>query len=152
MLNALREGSDICVTVTLLDGLILARSIFHHSMNYRSVVVFGRAAEVEDPEEKLRALERFSERVVPGRWRDVRPPNEQEMAATLVVKLPLDECSAKIRTGPPIDDEADLQWPVWAGVLPLEQRAGAPVPAPDLAAGIEPPGYVTDYRRGKDRI
>ena len=138
-LLAAAGGADLCVTVTLLDGLVLARSAFHHSINYRSVVLFGRAVEVTQPERKFAALEAFTERLYPGRWAAVRTPNEQELKATLVVELPLREAVAKVRTGGPIDDEEDMALPVWAGVVPLRLAPGAPEPAPDLASGLAPP-------------
>src|SRR5438132_2653683 len=127
MLRSLRDGIDACVTITLLDGLVLARSAFHHSMNYRSVVVLGKGREVSDREEKTRALDALVEHVVPGRAAVVRPPNEAEFKQTLVIALPLDEASAKVRTGPPIDDEADYALDVWAGVVPLSLVKGEPV-------------------------
>ncbi|HYV05775.1 MAG TPA: pyridoxamine 5'-phosphate oxidase family protein [Blastocatellia bacterium] len=147
MLRALEQAVPVCVNVTLLDGLVLARSAFHHSMNYRSVVVFGVASVVSDEGEKLRALRTFSEQVIPGRWDDVREPDEGELKATLVLKLPLAEASAKIRTGPPIDDEPDYKLPVWAGELPLHTVSGKPVADPRLPDGIEPPGYAVHYTR-----
>jgi nitroimidazol reductase NimA-like FMN-containing flavoprotein (pyridoxamine 5'-phosphate oxidase superfamily) len=147
MLRTLEEGVDVCVTVTLLDGLVLARSAFHHSMNYRSVVVFGRATLVEDPEEKNEALRALSDHIIPERWDEVRPPTESELRATTVLYLPIEEASAKVRTGPPIDDEEDYQMTVWAGVLPLKLEAGAPADDPRLPAGIKPPEYVIDYSR-----
>ncbi len=131
-LRAGKGGTRLCVTVTLLDGLVLARSALHHSMNYRSVVLLGTAAEVVDPEEKRAALRALVEHVAPGRYASVRPPTEDEITGTLVLRLPIDEGSAKVRTGPPSDDEADYGWPVWAGVIPLELRPGAPVPDPRL--------------------
>lgn len=137
MLRTLAGGIDICVTVTLLDGLVLARSAFHHSMNYRSVVVFGRASMVDDKEAKLAALRAFSEHVIPGRWDEARQPTDQELKATAVLSLALEEASAKVRTGAPIDDEEDYALPIWAGVLPLRLVAGAPVPDPRLPAEIE---------------
>lgn|GEM_PF-255648 len=137
MLRTLAGGVDVCVTVTLLDGLVLARSAFHHSMNYRSVVVFGRAALVDEKEAKLAALRAFSEQVIPGRWDEAREPTEQELKATAVMRLPLEEASAKVRTGPPIDDEEDYELPIWAGVLPLSLVPGEPVPDPRLPEGIE---------------
>jgi uncharacterized protein len=124
MLRTLNDGVDACLTVTLVDGLVLARSIFHHSINYRSVVVLGRAAEVTDPDEKLRALESFGERILPGRWAEVRPPTRQELKATSILRLSLDEASAKLREGPPTDEEEDYDLEVWAGVIPLALRAG----------------------------
>ncbi len=132
MLKALREGIQVCVTVTLIDGLVLARSAFHHSMNYRSVVVFGNARMVESDEEKLSALRSFTEHVAPARWQEVRPPNRQELNATLVLALRLNEASAKLRTGPPVDDEEDYALPVWAGVVPLTLEAGTAIPDPRL--------------------
>ncbi len=149
MLRALSQGIDVCVTVTLLDGLVLARSAFHHSINYRSVVVFGRARVVEHDEEKMTALEAFTEQVVPGRWAEVRWPNEQELKATSVLALPLAEASAKVRTGPPLDDEEDMNWPVWAGVVPLHLAASAPVTAPDLRVDAAPPSYALRYNRAR---
>src|SRR5271170_5749772 len=128
MLRTLAQGIDVCVTVTLLDGLVLARSAFHHSMNYRSVVVLGKARIVTDPGEKWAALRCFTNHVVSGRWDQVRQPVEQEMKATTVLVLPLQEVSAKIRTGPPIDDEEDYSLPVWAGVVPVKPQFGEPVP------------------------
>ena len=139
MLRSLRDGVDACATVTLLDGLVLARSAFHHSMNYRSVVVFGKAREVTG-EEKLRALDGLVEHVVRGRSRDVRPPNEVELKQTLVLALPLEEASAKIRTGGPVDDEEDYALPIWAGVVPLALKAGEPVA--DDGVSVELPGYL----------
>ena len=147
MLRTLAEGLDACVTVTIVDGLVLARSAFHHSINYRSVVVFGRARLVADREEKLAALFAFSEQVIRGRWNEVREPTDDELKQTTVLCLPLTEASAKIRTGPPIDDEEDYDLPVWAGVLPLELIAGGPVADPRLKEGIAVPGYVLDYER-----
>lgn len=138
MLRALQEGIEVCLTVTLLDGLVLARSAFHHSMNYRSVVVFGKASVVEDAEEKLTALHAFTEHTVPGRWQEIRQPNCNELAGTLVLSLPLIEASAKVRTGPPIDDEADYELPVWAGEIPLRLTKLAPINDPRLQPGIEP--------------
>jgi hypothetical protein len=149
MLRTLSTGIDVCVTVTLVDGLVLARSAFHHSINYRSVVMFGRATVIEDREAKLKALFAFSEQVIPGRWHDVREPTEQELKATTVLSLPLAEVSAKVRTGPPIDDEEDYARDVWAGVLPLSVVAGAPVKDPRLPEDIEPPAYTLNYSREK---
>jgi nitroimidazol reductase NimA-like FMN-containing flavoprotein (pyridoxamine 5'-phosphate oxidase superfamily) len=147
MLRSLEQGIDVCVTVTLIDGLVLARSAFHHSINYRSVVIFGNAMLVNDPDEKIRALHAFTDHVVSGRWADVRPPDEGELRATLVLKVPLIEVSAKIRTGPPIDDEADYSLAVWAGVVPMELRAAAPVSDDRLPSDIEPPQYARNYAR-----
>jgi nitroimidazol reductase NimA-like FMN-containing flavoprotein (pyridoxamine 5'-phosphate oxidase superfamily) len=149
MLRTLSSGIDVCVAVTLVDGLVLARSAFHHSVNYRSVVIFGRAALVEEREAKLAALFAFSEHVVPGRWNDVREPTDQELKATAVLSLPLVEVSAKVRTGPPIDDEEDYKLNVWAGVLPLRLVAGDPINDPRLQENIEPPSYIVKYTREK---
>jgi nitroimidazol reductase NimA-like FMN-containing flavoprotein (pyridoxamine 5'-phosphate oxidase superfamily) len=147
MLRSLEQGIDVCVTVTLIDGLVLARSAFHHSINYRSVVIFGNATLVNDPDEKLRALQAFTDHVVSGRWQDIRPPDEGELRATLVLKVPLIEVSAKVRTGPPIDDETDYSLPVWAGVVPLELRAATPISDDRLAPDLEPPDYARNYAR-----
>ncbi len=138
-LLAAAGGAELCVTVTHLDGLVLARSAFHHSVNYRSVVIFGRAVAVTDPERKMMLLEAFTERLYPGRWSVARPPNEQELRATLVVELPLREVVAKVRTGGPLDDAEDMELPVWAGVVPLRLAAGAPEPAPELPRACAPP-------------
>ena len=147
MLRTAETGVDICVTVTLVDGLVLARSAFHHSINYRSVVIFGRASAVEDPREKLDAMRSFMQHVVPNRWADVREPTDSELKATIVLYLELMEVSAKVRTGPPIDDEEDYAMPVWAGEIPLRLVAGVPIPDPRLAEGIDPPQYVSEYSR-----
>jgi uncharacterized protein len=147
MLRTLSEGVAVCVTVTLLDGLVLARSAFHHSMNYRSVVVLGSARVVDNPEEKLKALRAFSEHVVPGRWAAVRHPNEQEMNATTVLAVPLEEVSAKIRSGPPLDEEEDYSLSVWAGVLPLKLTPQEPEADPRLQPGTALPDYVRSYSR-----
>lgn len=147
MLRTLKQGVETCVTVTLLDGLVLARSAFHHSMNYRSVVVMGTAVEVTDREEKVRAFERLVEHVVPGRARDVRAPNEAEIRGTLVLSMPIDEASAKIRTGGPSDDDEDYALPIWAGVVPLALRADAPIADDRLMDGVETPEYAMRYAR-----
>jgi hypothetical protein len=151
MVKALAGGAPACVTVTLLDGLVLARSGFHHSMNFRSVVVLGRAAEITDPGEKRLALDAIVDHVAPGRAASVRPPSEGELRATRVVWLPLDEASAKVRTGPPKDDETDLALDVWAGELPLRLEAQEPVPDPQLGPGIAPPPDGTGWRRPRGR-
>lgn len=147
LLRTLESGIEVCVTVTLLDGLVLARSAFHHSMNYRSVVVFGTASLVAEPEEKLEALRAFTEHVVAGRWSEVRAPSRSELAGTLVLALPLDEASAKVRTGPPVDDEADYALPVWAGEIPLRLSAAAPLSDPRSPAELAPPDYALTYTR-----
>ena len=146
-LRALAGELDVCLTVTLLDGLVLARSAFHHSVNYRSAVLLGRARLLEDSERKRRALEAFTEQIVPGRWADVRWPSAKELKATTVLELALDEFSAKVRTGPPVDDEDDYALDTWAGELPLRLTATAPEDDPRLAPGLAPPRYVTDYAR-----
>ncbi|SEP04743.1 pyridoxamine 5'-phosphate oxidase family protein [Trujillonella endophytica] len=144
--RAIDGGLDVCVTVTLVDGLVLARSAFHHSINYRSVVALGTATVVTDPEEKARALSALVDGVVPGRSAGSRAPDRRELAATTVLVLPLEEVSVKVRTGPPNDDAEDLDLPYWAGVLPLRGVAGEPEPGPDLAAGIAVPEHVRAYR------
>jgi uncharacterized protein len=147
MLRALKTGIDACVTVTLIDGLVLARSAFHHSMNYRSVVMFGRATLIEEREAKLAALFALSEHMVPGRWDEVRGPNESELQQTTVLSMPIDEASAKIRTGPPLDDEEDYALKVWAGVLPLTMASAEPIADPRLPSDINVPNYVAAYER-----
>jgi nitroimidazol reductase NimA-like FMN-containing flavoprotein (pyridoxamine 5'-phosphate oxidase superfamily) len=147
MLRTLGKGIDVCLTVTLIDGLVLARSAFHHSMNYRSVVVFGRATAVDDSEKKISALRALSEHMIPGRWDDVREPNERELQLTTVLSLSLNEASAKIRTGPPLDDDEDYELSVWAGVVPLQMVAGAPIADARLPTHIDAPRYALDYER-----
>ncbi|MGB4989670.1 MAG: pyridoxamine 5'-phosphate oxidase family protein, partial [Pyrinomonadaceae bacterium] len=147
MLRTLAKGVDVCVTVTLIDGLVLARSAFHHSMNYRSVVVLGRAELVTDTDEKNKALEALTEHFVPGRWAEVRWPTELELKATSVLKLPLTEASAKVRTGDPIDDDEDYAMNVWAGIIPLTLTPGEPIADARLIRSIETPDHVTNYRR-----
>lgn len=147
MMRALSEEIEICVTVTLVDGLVLARSAFHHSMNYRSVVAFGAAKIIKDENEKMEALRLFTEHIVPGRWREVRLPTTNELKATTVLALPLDEASAKIRTGNPVDDAEDYALDVWAGVIPLEMKPGEPLPDPQMSREIVRPDYITNYRR-----
>lgn len=137
-------GNDLCVTITLVDGLVLARSVFHHSANYRSAVLFGQGHVAAD-EEKLRYLQLFTEKLIPGRWDDARQPNALELKATSVVVMPIDSASAKVRVGPPADDEEDYALPVWAGVLPMQVQWGAPVVDPLLNEGIKMPAYVKRY-------
>jgi nitroimidazol reductase NimA-like FMN-containing flavoprotein (pyridoxamine 5'-phosphate oxidase superfamily) len=152
MLRNLDQGVPVCVTVTILDGLVLARSIFNHSMNYRSVVVLGTATAVADPQEKLTALRTISEHIIAGRWADSRQPTEKELKATLVMRLPMTEFSAKIRQGDPIDDEEDYSFPTWAGVIPLQTIADKPMDDPRLMAGQSVPAYAKNYQRpGRDR-
>ncbi len=146
-MRTLAAGAPVCLTVSLLDGLVLARSATHHSANYRSVMLFGTASPVEDPQAKLAALEAIIEHIVPGRWADVRAPSEQELKATAVLAIPIEEGSAKVRSGPPLDDEQDYSLDAWAGVIPLASRPGAPQPDPRLRPGIAPPAYVSAYRR-----
>ena len=150
-LRATRTGAEVCVCVTLLDGLVLARSAFNHSMNYRSVVVYGTAREVTDPDEKWNAQRALVDHVVPGRSAEARMPDQRELDQTTIMAIPLDEVSAKIRSGPPKDDERDLDLGVWAGVLPLTQVPGAPISSPDLLPGREVPPTVTEYRRPRAR-
>lgn len=147
MLRTLAEGIEVCITVTLVDGLVLARSAFHHSMNYRSVLILGKATRIEHSEEKIAALRALSEHMIPGRWHEVREPNERELQLTTVLSLPLAEASAKVRTGPPLDDEEDYGLQVWAGVIPLRLNVGQPIADPRLPMDISPPHYVTDYDR-----
>jgi nitroimidazol reductase NimA-like FMN-containing flavoprotein (pyridoxamine 5'-phosphate oxidase superfamily) len=147
MLRQMKEIVPVCITVTLLDGLVLARSVFNHSMNYRSVVVLGKATLVDDPEEKLEALRTLSEHILPGRWADSRQPNASELKQTSVLRLPIEEFSAKVRIGPPIDDEEDYSFPTWAGVVPLEMTAGIPIDDLRLGPGREVPEYVSHYSR-----
>jgi len=147
MLRNLKESLPVCITVTLLDGLVLARSIFNHSMNYRSVVVLGKATLVDDPEEKLEALHLLSEHIIPGRWADSRQPNERELKATSVLRVPIEEFSAKVRKGPVVDDEEDYSFPTWAGIVPLEMVAGAPINDSRLDPAREVPPYAKHYTR-----
>jgi uncharacterized protein len=147
MLRGLAGGVDVCVTVTILDGLVLARSAFHHSMNYRSVVILGKAELVANAAEKYNALEAFAEHVIPGRWAEVRPPTAKELNATSVLCLPITEASAKIRTGDPVDDDEDYSMSVWAGVIPIVLTAVEPVPDAKLAPSIKTPQHVRTYRQ-----
>jgi nitroimidazol reductase NimA-like FMN-containing flavoprotein (pyridoxamine 5'-phosphate oxidase superfamily) len=148
-LRSLAAGGEACVTVTLVDGLVLARSAFHHSINYRSVMLFGQGRLVTDSDEKMNALQTITEHVVRGRWGEARVPNAKELKSTTVLAFAIDEVSAKVRTGPPKDDEEDLSWPVWAGVLPLKTIAGEPIPDPALPAETPVPAYVRGYSRAK---
>lgn len=147
MLRQMKEGLPVCITVTLLDGLVLARSVFNHSMNYRSVVILGTATLVEDPEEKLEALRLLSEHILPGRWADSRQPNDRELKQTSVLRVPIEEFSAKVRIGPPVDDEEDYSFPTWAGVVPLEMKAGEPINDERLHPAREVPTYARNYNR-----
>jgi len=146
MLRQLETGVPACVSVTLVDGLVLARSAFHHSMNYRSVVAFGTARKIAEPEMKKEALRVISEHVIAGRWNEVRGPYEKELKATSVLEFAIEEASAKIRTGPPVDEEEDYALGVWAGVLPVELEAKSPVPDSRIVDGLEVPQYVLRFR------
>ena len=145
----LREGGgvELCVTVSLIDGLVIARSLFHHSMNYRSVVVMGEASPIEDLDARSRALDLISDHVIPGRVAGTRPHHEKEVRGTLVLSMSLTEASAKVRTGPPVDDEEDHELDTWAGVLPLGIGVGTPIPDPQLREGITPPAHILQWRR-----
>jgi uncharacterized protein len=145
MLRNLDQGVPICITVTLLDGLVLARSVFNHSMNYRSAVILGTATLVDDPAEKIAALRALTEHILPHRWHDSRQPNEKELKATSVLRIPIEEFSAKVRVGPPVDDEEDYSFPTWAGVIPLETVAGPTIP--DDRCQRELPAYLRNYSR-----
>jgi uncharacterized protein len=147
MLRNLDQGVPVCITVTLLDGLVLARSVFNHSMNYRSVVILGRATLVAAPAEKIAALRALSEHILPHRWDDSRQPNEKELKATSVLRLPISEFSAKVRVGPPVDDEEDYSFPTWAGVIPLAMNSGTPIR--DERCEQEMPEYLRNYSRKK---
>lgn len=148
LLKHIQAGNDVCITITILDGLVLARSVFHHSMNYRAVVLFGKGKAIEGKADKLSALEAVTEHVMPGRWRDARKPSRKELNATTVVAIPIDDASAKIRTGPPADDLEDYELPVWAGILPIRQQVSVPENDAKLRTGIPVPDYVLKYRIG----
>jgi uncharacterized protein len=147
MLRELETGVPACVTVTIVDGLVLARSAFHHSMNYRSVVAFGTARKITDPAQKTHALRTISEHLIAGRWNDVRGPSDQELKATAVLEFSMEEASAKVRQGPPLDEDDDYSLPVWAGIIPLSLEAKASVPDPRLNEDTEVPDYIQRYRR-----
>jgi uncharacterized protein len=149
LLKHIAAGNTVCVEATIVDGLVLARSVFHHSVNYRSVVLFGAGRELVDDQEKLAALEAVTEHLVPGRWQEARRPNQKELDATRVVVIKIEEASAKVRSGPAVDDEEDYDLPVWAGILPLEETAGVPQPDSRLKDSIPVPAYVSGYRRRK---
>jgi nitroimidazol reductase NimA-like FMN-containing flavoprotein (pyridoxamine 5'-phosphate oxidase superfamily) len=150
MLRALKKEIEICFSVTLLDGLVLARSAFHHSVNYRSVILFGKAKMVEEESEKLEALEALTEHVIPGRYAEVRKPSVNELKQTIVLSIPIEEASAKIRAGNPGDEEEDYNLEVWAGVLPLKMVSTTPITDPKLKEGLEVPSYVANYKRGEE--
>jgi len=147
LLKHIGAGHPACVEVTLVDGLVLARSLFNHSINYRSVVLFGSGRTVEKDREKLAALEAIAEHIIPGRWREARLPNRKEMDATTVVSIAIDQASAKVRTGPPADDDADIALPIWAGVLPLQEIFLTPIPDEFIAKDIAVPGYLAGNTR-----
>jgi nitroimidazol reductase NimA-like FMN-containing flavoprotein (pyridoxamine 5'-phosphate oxidase superfamily) len=147
LLRHVEAGGDVCITITLLDGIVLARSVFSHSINYRSAVLFGRGHVILDDDMRMQALETFTERLIPGRWQDVRPPSEVELKQTTIVVVPIESASAKIRSGPPKDNQDDLDLPVWAGVLPVHQVCGAAIADPQLRAETEVPEYIRNYRR-----
>jgi uncharacterized protein len=147
MLRGASAGIPVCVTVTLIDGLVLARSVFNHSMNYRSVVALGKATLVEAADEKVEALHAFTEKILRGRWEDARQPNEKELKATSILRLPLTEVSAKIRSGPVLDDDEDYALPVWAGIVPLHLQAQAPIRDERCDPAIPVPAYAANYRR-----
>lgn len=149
MLQHIAEGNPVSVAMTLLDGIVLARSVFHHSMNYRSVVIHGSGRLLDSEAEKLSALEAFAEHIARGRWADARTPTRKELKATTVVSIPIDIAAAKIRTGPPMDDEEDYALPVWAGVLPLSLRAGTAIPDPRLDGKVEVPAYVRKWGQSR---
>ena len=148
LLKNLEQGVDVCLTVTLLDGLVIARSLFHHSMNYRSVVLFGQAKLTESEGEKMTGLKALTDQMIPGRWHQARIPNAQELKATTVLVFPIEEGSAKVRTGQPLDDAEDYKLPIWAGELPLKVTAGIPIADPKLAPEISLPENLTNYHRG----
>jgi hypothetical protein len=152
MLQHIQEGAPVCVTITLLDGLVLARSVFHSSMNYRSAVLFGRGRLLQSDEEKMYALEALTEHLARGRWQEARLPTRKELDATSVVVIDIEEASSKLRSGPPGDDEEDYALPIWAGVLPLQQQVQAPIDDPLLLPGIAAPDYVSNYTRAAQRV
>ena len=147
LLNHITAGHPVCVEATIVDGLVLARSVFHHSVNYRSVVLFGTGRAIQDEQEKLAALEAITEHLIPGRWQETRPPNQKEMNATSVVSIRIDEASAKVRMGPPVDDEEDYALPVWAGILPLRAAPSNPIRDERLPDDILLPEYIVGYSR-----
>ncbi len=146
MLNSIKSGEDICIGVTLIDGIVAARSIFHHSINYRSVIIFGEGKEIVDHEEKISALKIITEHILPGRWNDARQPNEKELEITSVFEFKIDEASAKIRTGPPVDEKEDYNLNVWAGVIPLEVKVGEPIKDVEMKKDILLPDYMKKYK------
>ena len=149
LMKYIQEGGQVSIAVSLIDGLVVARSVFHHSVNYRSVVLFGKGTLVKAEAEKMHALQVITEHILPGRWAEARKPTPKELNATTVVSIPIDSASAKVRTGQPGDDEDDYKLPIWAGVLPLSLQASAPINDPLLMGGIPVPSYVSGYKRGK---
>jgi len=143
LLKQISTGNEIAIAVTILDGLVLARSVFHHSMNYRSVIIFGKGVEITDDKQKMIALQAVTDHILPGRWNDARKPNEKELKATSVISVKINEASAKIRTGPPKDEEEDYSLPVWAGVIPFTQKPSKEVDDPILKKGISIPDYIS---------
>lgn len=137
---------EVCISATAVDGLVLARSVFHHSVNYRSVVLFGSPEAIEDEDGKNEALRAFTEKLIPGRWEDARQPAPQELQATAVLRMPIDEATAKVRTGGAVDEPEDYELPIWAGTVPLRTVAGEPIPDDRLLDGVAEPGYVGEYR------
>jgi uncharacterized protein len=150
LLRHVGAGNPVSVAMTILDGIVLARSVFHHSMNYRSVVLHGTGTLVESDDEKLAALQAFAEHIARGRWADARTPTRKELKSTSVVTIPIETAAAKIRSGPPLDDDEDYSLPIWAGVLPLSLKPGAAIPDPRLVSGVDVPTYVRRYRRPAD--
>lgn len=147
LMRTVAGGADLSITMTILDGLVLARSVFNHSMNYRSVIVFGRAAEITDPDLKMEAMRVFTDKILPGRWGTARTPSRNEFKGTLMAGVPIEAVSAKMRSGPPVDPPDDVELPVWAGEIPFRLAAGEPRPAPDLPSGIEFPEGLRDHLR-----
>lgn len=145
LLDHIASGGSVCVTVTLVDGIVLARSIFNHSINYRSAILFGHGRLVTADDEKMAALARFSDRLMPGRWDDARVPNRKEMKATSIVAVAIESASAKVRSGPPKDETADLELPIWSGVLPVRQQFGDPIVDETGLPGLEFPGYMSEF-------
>lgn len=150
LLKHIEAGHPVCVEATIVDGLVLARSVFHHSVNYRSVVLFGTGHAIEEEQEKMAALEAVTEHLIPGRWKEARLPNPKEMKATRVVAIQIDEASAKVRVGPPVDEEEDYALPVWAGLLPLQETPAAPVRDELQSQDVVLPEYIAKYSRKKN--
>ena len=145
LLKHAAAGNDLCVTITILDGLVMARSVFHHAMNYRSAVLFGKGELIDDPADRMHAFEVLTEHIMPGRWADARLPNDQELSATTLVRMPINIASAKVRTGPPVDDDDDYVLDIWAGVVPIRQQMSTPLADPKRTHDVAVPGYVQRY-------